>query len=229
MKGNYIVDLLNTNKIYFEDFVTRSTYNSNAIEGSTLTYADTYAIIFNDESFKVTATPREIYEAINHKYALNYVIGNLDQTLSANYIIEIATIINKNILNIDNFRKVNVMIRGSEHIPPAKEQVYNLMLYFIDNYNNTQFKSVFYKIAATHIEFERIHPFEDGNGRTGRLLINYELIKNGLAPCVIPVEDRSIYFELLRTGDVDKFAGYIEGKVRIENERIEQLKDVKHT
>ena len=60
-----IVKLLQTNKNYFEDYITRSTYNSNAIEGSTLSYADTYAIIFNDNSFKIPANPKEIYETIN--------------------------------------------------------------------------------------------------------------------------------------------------------------------
>jgi Fic family protein len=68
-------------------------------------------------------------------------------------------------------------IQGSDHIPPEPEKVPNLMMYYIYNYNHDE-QDIFSKIAKYHIEFEKIHPFEDGNGRIGRLLINYELIKN---------------------------------------------------
>ena len=67
-----IIDFIMNNNNYLEDFITRSTYHSNAIEGSTLTYAETYAILFNDNTFKINGRePREIYEAINHKKAMN--------------------------------------------------------------------------------------------------------------------------------------------------------------
>lgn len=66
-----VIKFMREHRIYFEDFVTRGTYHSNAIEGNTLSYAETYAILFNDNSMKVTATARELYEAINHKYALS--------------------------------------------------------------------------------------------------------------------------------------------------------------
>ena len=65
-----ILEFILNNKDYLEDLITRSTYHSNAIEGSTLTYAETYAILYNDNSFKIEGKePREIYEAINHKKA----------------------------------------------------------------------------------------------------------------------------------------------------------------
>lgn len=85
-----ILNILQTNKNYFEDYITRGTYNSNAIEGSTLSYADTYAIVFNDASFKISANPGEIYEAINHKYALNFILENLHNAVDGRFIIEIA-------------------------------------------------------------------------------------------------------------------------------------------
>lgn len=66
-----VIKFTREHRTYFEDFVTRGTYHSNAIEGNTLSYAETYAILFNDNSMKVTATARELYEAINHKYALS--------------------------------------------------------------------------------------------------------------------------------------------------------------
>ena len=69
-----ILEFILTNKDYLEDLITRNTYHSNAIEGSTLTYAETYAILYNDNSFKIEGKEsREIYEAINHREALNIV------------------------------------------------------------------------------------------------------------------------------------------------------------
>ena len=73
-----ILNFILENKDYLEDLITRSTYHSNAIEGSTLTYAETYAILYNDNSFKIQGKePREIYEAINHKKALESVFDNI--------------------------------------------------------------------------------------------------------------------------------------------------------
>ena len=73
-----ILEFILNNNDYLEDLITRSTYHSNAIEGSTLTYAETYAILYNDNSFKIGGKePREIYEAINHKKALELVFKNL--------------------------------------------------------------------------------------------------------------------------------------------------------
>ena len=73
-----IIDFIMNNNNYLEDFITRSTYHSNAIEGSTLTYAETYAILFNDNSFKISGRePREIYEAINHKKAMDVLFEKL--------------------------------------------------------------------------------------------------------------------------------------------------------
>ena len=72
-----VLDFVLSNKEYLEDLITRSTYHSNAIEGSTLTYAETYAILYNDNGFKIQGKePREIYEAINHKAGLELIIVN---------------------------------------------------------------------------------------------------------------------------------------------------------
>ena len=83
-------------------------------------------------------------------------------------------IINRDIKDTEGYRAVPVFIQGSEHIPPEPEKVPNLMMYYIYNYNHDE-QDIFTKIARYHIEFERIHPFEDGNGRTGRFL-NYNFI-----------------------------------------------------
>lgn len=221
-----ILNFLFENKEYIEDFITRSTYHSNAIEGSTLTYAETYAILYNDNSFKIEAKePREIYEAINHKKALELVLKSIEnnEDFDERLIKKINETINKDIKDTIGYRTVQVFIRGSEHVPTSPEKIPNLMNYFIYNYNNDT-DDIYTKIAKYHIEFEKIHPFEDGNGRTGRLLINYELIKNDLPPVVISKDDRVKYFELIRNNDITDLAVWFKELSYIEKDRINKFK-----
>lgn len=218
-----MIDFIRTNQGYFEDFITRNIYHSNRIEGSTLSYAETYAIVFNDNSFKVSAAPREIYEAINLKYALSYMLEHCAEPLSQEFIKHIGILLNKNINEIDGYRRVPVMIRGAEHVPPAPAMLPSLMMQFIYNYENTTFSSPFERAAQAHIDFERIHPFSDGNGRTGRVLINYEMLRNNLPPVVVPVERRTEYFDLLARCDVPGMTQLFEELSEQEQERIRQF------
>ncbi len=220
-----ILEFILNNKEYLEDLITRSTYHSNAIEGSTLTYAETYAILYNDNSFKIEGKePKEIYEAINHKKALELVFKNLQnkEEFDERFIKKLNETINRDIKDIEGYRTVQVFIQGSEHIPPEPEKVPNLMMYYIYNYNHDE-QDIFAKIARYHIEFERIHPFEDGNGRTGRLLINYELLKNNLPPVVIAKEDRVKYFEFLRNNDSTGLSEWLKELSTNEKERMKKF------
>ncbi len=220
-----ILEFILNNKDYLEDLITRSTYHSNAIEGSTLTYAETYAILYNDNSFKIQGKePREIYEAINHKKALELVINNLQNgdIFDERFIKTLNETINRNIKDTEGYRTVQVFIRGSEHIPPAPEKIPNLMNYYIYNYNNDE-QDIFTKIARYHIEFEKIHPFEDGNGRTGRLLLNYELLKNNTPPVVISKEDRVKYFEFLSNDNSIDLAEWLKELSNAEEERMKKF------
>lgn len=207
---NPLVEQIKSSREYFENFITRSTYNSNRIEGNTLSFAETYALLFNDNSFKVSASPREIYEAINHKYALNFVFDHLEEELHLDFLTTLAQLVNRNIREIDGLRKDQVYIRGANFIPPPPSQVYTKMIYFIQNYNHTDF-GPFEKAARFHIDFEHIHPFEDGNGRVGRLLINYEMLRNGLPPIVIPAEERADYFTMLQEENIPALTLYLAG------------------
>ena len=217
-----ILEFILNNKDYLEDLITRSTYHSNAIEGSTLTYAETYAILYNDNSFKIEGKePREIYEAINHKSALELIFKNLqnEDSFDERFVKRLNETINRNIKESEGYRSVQVFIQGSEHIPPEPEKVPNLMMYYIYNYIHDE-QDVFSKIARYHIEFEKIHPFEDGKGRTGRLLINYELLKNNLPPVVIAKDNRVKYFEFLRNNDNTGFAEWLKELSIREKERM---------
>ena len=220
-----ILEFILNNKEYLEDLITRSTYHSNAIEGSTLTYVETYAILYNDNSFKIEGKePREIYEAINHKRALELIFENLKnkEEFDERLIKKINETINKDIKETEGYRTVQVFIQGSEHIPPNPEKVPNLMMYYIYNYNNDN-QNLFDKIAKYHIEFEKIHPFEDGNGRTGRLLLNYELLKNNFPPVVIAKEDRVKYFEFLKNNDSKGLAKWLKELSINEEERMKKF------
>lgn len=220
-----ILEFVLNHQEYLEDLITRSTYHSNAIEGSTLTYAETYAILYNDNSFRIEGKEqREIYEAINHKKALELVFKNLQNNdeLDERFIKKLNETINRDIKNTESYRAVQVFIQGSELIPPESEKVPNLMMYYIYNYNHDE-QDIFFKIVRYHIEFEKIHPFEDGNGRTGRLLLNYELLKNNLPPVVIAKEDRVRYFEFLRNNDITGLAEWLKDLSTKEKERIEKF------
>lgn len=226
-KEDTVLEFITTNKQYFEDFITRSTYHSNAIEGNTLTYAETYALLFNNNQFMIEKkTPREIYEAINHKKALEHVLEKINSDysdLTLGFIKELGILINENISDISGFRTISVFILGAEHIPPKPEQLPNLMNYFIGNYQNDCEKNIFDKVAKYHIEYESIHPFQDGNGRIGRLLINYELIKNNLPPAVIDVKNRTQYYELLKNKDVKGLSKWLE---ELSNQELERMKAI---
>ena len=222
IKGKTIINKIKRNNPYFEDLITRSVYHSNKIEGSTLSYAETYSIIFdNKNKIQVKADPREVFEAVNLKYAMNYTMNNADANISISFIEKIATFINKNIKDINKIRKTQVFITGAEHIPPKPEEVPMLLSKLIYKDTKDREEDIFDYIARFHIEFEHIHPFEDGNGRTGRVLITKELLNRGLAPVVIPVEKRKDYMEYLAKKDIKKLSQMLK---KLNEEEIERMK-----
>lgn len=223
IKDKNIFDKIRRNNPYFEDFVTRSIYNSNAIEGSTISYAETYAIVFNQNDMKISAKPREIYEAINLKYAMNHILKTLNEDITADYIKDIAILINKNIDEIDGFRKERVFIRGAVHIPPEPAYVPHLVQELLYDYRNHSSGDIFRDMAEFHIRFERIHPFKDGNGRTGRVLLSKEFLKNGYPPVIISIDDRSAYMNLLANQDTDGLAKLLKEKVVVESARMREF------
>lgn len=206
---------------YFENFITRSIKNSNAIEGNTLSYAETYSIVFSDESLPLqNVNPRELYEAINLKYALDYSLDNFNK-FDSELIIHIGDLINKNIKTTSGFRKTQNYINGADFVPIKPEYVPNRINEIIYEYNHSKLDTI-EKIAKFHIDFEHIHPFEDGNGRTGRILINHQLIMNDEVPIVIPEEKRIEYFELLEKYDIDGLSNMIRN---LQNKEKEKMKE----
>lgn len=209
------------NQNYYENFITRSIKSSNAIEGSTLSHAETYSIVFVDDSLPLqNVKPKELHETINLKYALSYSLNTLEK-FDTGLIIEIAKYINKNIEEVSGYRKVPVFIKGADFIPPAAEVVPSQMSELIYQDENSDL-TVVEKVANFHIQFEYLHPFEDGNGRTGRVLINHQLLKNNEIPIVIPEERRIEYFNYLQNYDVDGFTGMIQELQKVELDKMKE-------
>ncbi|MCT7544283.1 Fic family protein [Aliarcobacter cryaerophilus] len=183
-----------------EDLVLRWTYHSNAIEGNTLTLKETKVAL---EGITIGGkTLREHFEAINHKDAILFMedLAQKEERLSEYSIKQIHSLILKNIddENKGKYRTTNVIISGAEHKPPQSFEVQSKMQEFIKNYNENITKLHPIELASfVHIEFVKIHPFLDGNGRTSRLLMNLELIKAGFPPVVIKLEDRLEYYKTL--------------------------------
>lgn len=183
-----------------EDLVLRFTYHSNAIEGNTLTLKETKVAL---EGITIGGkTLREHFEAINHKEAIFFIeeLAKKEENLNENSIKQIHSLILKNIddENKGKYRTTNVIISGAEHKPPLSFEVASFMQDFIKEYYENKQKLHPVELASfVHIEFVKIHPFIDGNGRTSRLLMNLELIKAGFPPIIIELEDRLEYYKAL--------------------------------
>lgn len=183
-----------------EDLVLRWTYNSNAIEGNTLTLKETKVAL---EGITVGGkTMREHFEAINHREAIYFVedLVTKGEPLSEWQIKSIHQLILKNIDNSNAgvYRKINVVISGADHVPSDAVHVESEMQGFINWYkNDAGTLHPVERAARVHADFVKLHPFVDGNGRTSRLLMNLELMKDGYPPVVLPVEKRLEYYEAL--------------------------------
>lgn len=199
-----------------ESILLEWTYNSNAIEGNTLTLLETKVVL---EGITIGGkTLREHLEVVNHREAILY----LEDILRNNEIFnewQIKNIHHLILKGIDdkyagNYRDQQVLISGAVHVPPAPYLLKEKMEEFISWYNN-EGKSLhpIEKSAMVHLIFVGIHPFIDGNGRTSRLLLNLELMKNGFPPIVIKNVNRFEYYMALdkahTTGDNRDFISLI--------------------
>ena len=180
------------------DFNIEFTYDTNAIEGSTLTLRETALIL--QEDITIAEKPLRMHlDAIGHRDAFDYVlkIANRDDKLTEMRIKEIHSLV----LMCDKenrgvYRNVPVTIFGALHTPPQPYLIQPQMETLLAEYEDMKREMhIIEAIAEFHLRFEGIHPFIDGNGRTGRLIINLELIKAGLLPVNIKFTDRLKYYQ----------------------------------
>ena len=219
---NYI-DLIRNNEAYRQDLLTRLIYHSNKIEGTTLTLGETEAILW-EKDVPVKATAREFFDVTNHKKAVDHLLRTIEEPLGVDLIRQLGIIINENINEIEGFRKVSVIIRGAEDVPPKPAEVPALMAQALDQYAyflESESVSTEEREAWFHLQFEHIHPFVDGNGRTGRLLMLRGILKAGLPPFVINSNDRTKYIDTVNSHDKDELAKLIKQSCEKEAIRIE--------
>ena len=189
-----------------EELVLQWTYNSNAIEGNTLTLKETKVVL---EGVAVGGkTLHEHFEALNHHDAITYVEAVVEnrEAFSGHTIRSLHALILKNIdeENAGVWRKYNMAIAGARYVPPDVIQVQEQMDAFICwHEKDGQALHPVELAARTHADFVKIHPFMDGNGRTARLLMNLDLMRHGFPPVVLPVTQRLEYYEGLDTTPVE--------------------------
>ena len=204
-----------------EEFVVEFTYNSNAIEGNTLTLRETDMVL---RGLTIDQKPlKDHMEAVGHKDAFYFVRDQVKEQapLSERVIKQIHYfVLADKEEDRGVYRRVPVRIMGAKHEPVQPYLIQPKMEQLLEAYKNST-EHIIPRLAQFHIEFEGIHPFIDGNGRTGRLLVNLELMKAGYPPIDIKFTDRIAYYNAFdeyygkhNLGVMEKlFAGYVSEKL----------------
>lgn len=180
-----------------EEFMIEFTYNSNAIEGNTLTLQETAMVL---EGITIDQKPlKDHLEAVGHKDAFLYVqdIVSNKMPLTEFVIKNIHSLVLMNKPEDKGvYRRVPVRIMGAftEPVQPymIEPKITELL---VENEKRKATMNIIERVARFHLEFESIHPFIDGNGRTGRLLMNFELMQNGYPPINVKFSDRKRYYD----------------------------------
>lgn len=192
--------------VIFEAEIPESVYNSNAIENSTLTIKETEKILMDLEISR-NVSIREVFEAKNLARVFEYIKGKVAKD-SLNE--ELILLLHKMLIgNIDEkiagrFRQKGEYVRVGSHIAPAPEHVKRMVDSALLTYTSDNTSYFLDKIAKFHLEFEHVHPFVDGNGRIGRVLLNYQLMQLGFPPVIIRDKEKSAYYKTFRQYSDDR-------------------------
>lgn len=232
-------DRLKVNKaallqIIDEAEIPESVYNSNAIENSTLTLRETEKILLEMEVSR-NISLREVFEAKNLARVMEYVRGKAkDEELSKELILLLHQML---LINIDEsiagrFRKQHEYVRVGTHIAPAAEHIGRMIETILIEYSSDHTLYFVDKIAKFHLDFETIHPFNDGNGRIGRLLINYQLFRLGFPGIIIRDKEQKAYYDAFNKYRDDKITNKMERLIALSimesfHKRISYLKGEK--
>jgi Fic family protein len=183
-------------KMIDEVEISENVYNSNAIENSTLTLRETEKILLEQELSREVSL-REVFEAKNLARVINYKRNKAKEvTLDKELILLLHQMliggINDNIAG--RFRKKGEYVRVGVHIAPAPENVERMVEDIIKEYGDDIETYFLDKVSKFHLDFETIHPFVDGNGRIGRVLINLQLIQYGFPRVIIRNKEKKVYY-----------------------------------
>lgn len=204
------------------------TYTSNAIEGNTLTESETKVII--EEGITIGGKSlREHYEAIGHAKAYDHIYSLLDKYIYEEDVLFLHKILFQQIdsENAGRYRQKNIIITGTDYLPPDYQKVPELMKKHIEKLNSdVKDKHILERASDLHAEFEAIHPFTDGNGRIGRLLLNVLTMKNGYCPVIIPPIRRVEYITAMKKsnkGDLSTLRAFVVSVIYEEMKSMKRL------
>jgi Fic family protein len=184
-------------RIISETEVAEQVYNSNAIENSTVTLEETEKILLQIDLDRYI-TEREIFEARNLAQVVSYIDSRAkEQELTTGVIKSLHLMLMSNIRDevAGRFRNRDEYVRVANHIAPRPEEVEERLVKTLSDYNATSSENIIKRIAKLHLGFEYTHPFVDGNGRIGRVINNYLLVREGFVPINIKFIDRKLYYE----------------------------------
>jgi len=190
-------------RLISETEVAEQVYNSNAIENSTLTLEETEKILLQIDLDRYISE-REIFEAKNLARVVSYIDKrSREQELTLEVILSLHKMLIANIRDdiAGRFRRDNEFVRVGNHIAPSPKEVVERLEKMLSEYNATSHENIIKRIARLHLAFEYTHPFCDGNGRIGRVINNYLLIREGFVPINIKFIDRKKYYEAFREFD----------------------------
>jgi Fic family protein len=190
-------------KLISEAEVAEQVYNSNAIENSTLTLEETEKILLQIDLDRFISE-REIFEAKNLARVVSYIDKRAkEQELTLEVILSLHKMLISNIRDdiAGRFRKDEEYVRVGSHIAPAPKEIIERMEKMLGDYNAASHENIIKRIAKMHLAFEYTHPFIDGNGRIGRVLNNYLLIREGYVPINIKFIDRKKYYDAFNEFD----------------------------
>ena len=197
-KQRNVVKEITDNPDIYDQFVLSLTYHTNSIEGSTLTENETAAILFQNASLPNKSLIEHL-EAKNHQSALRFLFEQVNPKfrITEAFILKLHSILMNSIRpDAGAYRNHGVRIVGA-NVPTANHlKIPELMKEIVRNINKEK-KDLIEHISVLHGKFEQIHPFSDGNGRIGRLLINAMLMKKNLPPAVIKQEKKRLYYTYL--------------------------------
>lgn len=210
---------------FARSFDVEYAHNSTAIEGNTLSLIQTKVILEDGLSVGGKAL-REIYEVANHDRAFSYVKRAVAEgrLLDEEMLKDIHALLMENIMVGGVYRNVEVRITGAGFRPPAPQEMFQQMRWFFADMPRQREKLNAIEWAAwTQVEFVRIHPFPDGNGRTARMLMNLQLLTEGFQPISIAKEERLAYYEALEAYAVrGELAPFTEMVAALEEARLDE-------
>jgi len=190
-------------KLIAEAEVAEQVYNSNAIENSTLTLEETEKILLQIDLDRFI-TEREIFETKNLARVVSYINTKAKER---ELTLEVMLLLHKMLLSnirddiAGRFRKDGEWVRVANHIAPDPKEVVGRLEKMLAGYNANSRENIIKRIAVLHLTFEHTHPFVDGNGRIGRVINNYLLIREGFVPVNIKFIDRKMYYEAFKEFD----------------------------